>query len=332
MKRLRKIFKWFIIFFFALIVVVLIMSRGRIYSPDERSYGVTFSKKQAVNLGLDWRGAYLAALDDLKAKKIRLSAYWDEAEPVEGAYNWDDLDWQIDEANARGAQVILAVGGRLPRWPECHWPGWAKTLAPVDRQEKLLDYIAQTITRYKEETAITAWQVENEPFLPYFGECPPPDIKFLDAAIALVRQMDDRPVVVTDSGELSIWIGAARRADIFGTSMYRDTYSAHLKRYVHYPISPGFFRFKKNLTRLFAKPKEWVVIELQAEPWAPEPFQNISREERERTMSPEKFKDMIEFSGQTGFKDFYLWGVEYWYWEKTVNHDDRMWEEAKKLF
>ena len=93
--------------------------------------------------------------------------------------------------------------------------------------------------------------------------------------------MDTRDIVVTDSGELSLWVPAAKRADIFGTTLYRDTYSQLLKAYVHYPIEPGFFRFKKNISRLFANPQKWVVIELQAEPWGPRPFQYLSQEERD---------------------------------------------------
>jgi hypothetical protein len=114
--------------------------------------------------------------------------------------------------------------------------------------------------------------------------------------------------------------------------MYRDTYSKLLKRYIHYPISPGFFRFKKNITRLFAKAHDWIVIELQAEPWTPVPFQYASQEERDRTMNLEKFKDILEFARKAGFREFYLWGVEYWYWERSVNNNPGMWNEARVLF
>jgi hypothetical protein len=192
--------------------------------------------------------------------------------------------------------------------------------------------LTKVIERYKGNKQITAWQIENEPFLSNFGDCPAVDAKFLDQETALVRKLDQRPIVITDSGELSIWIPAAQRADIFGTTMYRDTYSSHLQNYLHYPISPGFFRFKKNLASLFATPEKWIVIELAAEPWGPVAYQNMSAAERGRTMDIAKFKDMLEFSRLAGFKEFYLWGVEYWYWEKTKNNNPEFWNEAKKLF
>ena len=344
-KHFKRAFFVLIIFLF----LIFLLSRGHVYKKEELEYGVTFSKKQAESLDLNWQEAYLAILDDLKVKKLRLSAYWNEIQPADNIYYWDDLDWQIEQAEERGVEIILAVGGRLPRWPECHYPIWTENLIAQDtknkitdrersklidqkRQDKILNYIEKVINRYKGNKQIIAWQVENEPFLAHFGDCPTLDKKFLDAEIALTRSLDSRPIIITDSGELSIWIPAARRADIFGTTMYRDTYSRHLKRYIHYPISPGFFRFKKNLTRLFAKPDKWIVIELQAEPWGPAPYQNLTKEERDRTMNLEKFKDILEFSRKAGFKEFYLWGVEWWYWEKEVNNDDGMWEEAKKLF
>ena len=327
-RRAKRIIFFLIILFF----LVFLLSRGHIYDKDELTYGITFSEKQAKDLRLDWQKVYLAILDDLGVKKIRLSAYWNVIEPTNGNFFWDNLDWEVKEASTRGAEIILAVGGRLPRWPECHFPNWTRGQSEEERGKSILNYIEKTVNRYKDYSQIIAWQVENEPFLSHFGDCPKLDRKFLDKEIALVRSLDSRPIVVTDSGELSVWIPAARRADIFGTTMYRDTYSSHLKRYIHYPIGPGFFRFKKNITSFFAHPKKWIVVELQAEPWTPVPYQNVSQAERDRTMNLEKFKEIIEFARLTGFKEFYLWGAEWWYWEREVNNNPAIWEEAKSLF
>jgi len=327
-KKFKFYFSILIIFLF----ILFLLSRGIIYGKKDISYGVTFSKKQSIDLGLDWKKNYLAILDDLHVKKIRLSAYWDEVEKENNIYDWEDLDWQINEAEKRNVEIILAIGMRLPRWPECHLPVWLNDKTQKEKDKETLEYIEKVIERYKKTKAIKIWQVENEPFLPHFGECPDLDKSFLDTEISLVKKLDKRPILISDSGELSLWVPAARRADIFGTTMYRDTYSNVLKRYIHYPIEPGFFRFKKNVSRFFAHPEKWLVIELQGEPWGPEPFQNLSSEERDRTMSYKKFLEIIEFSRKTGFKEFYLWGVEWWYWEKEVKHDGRFWQEAKTLF
>ncbi|MCU0679673.1 MAG: endo-1,4-beta-xylanase, partial [Planctomycetes bacterium] len=288
--KIKKTIKILLITIVIVTGALYLSSRGYIYEKDDLRYGLTFSKKQAENLGLDWRAVYLGILSDLQVRDLRLAAYWNEVEPEKNKYAWDDLDWQVENAKAHKAEVILAVGGRLPRWPECHFPDWAAKLTVAEREQEILEYIRETVLRYHGEENIVAWQVENEPFLSHFGACPEFKAAFLDKEIALVRSLDDRPVVITDSGEISVWIPAARRADIFGTTMYRDTYSQVLKRYVHYPIGPGFFRFKKNLASLFARPDRWIVIELQAEPWGPVPYQTMLKEERDRTMNLEKFR------------------------------------------
>ncbi len=327
-KRFKKFFSLFVVIFF----VLMLFTIGKIYPRNEISFGLTFSKKQAQNLGLDWKELYVLIFKDLGVKKIRLSAYWDEVEKVKNQFDWNDLDWQIKEAGKNNAQIILAVGARLPRWPECHLPDWVKNLNKKEREERTVYYIKKVINRYKNNKNIIAWQVENEPFLSQFGICPKFDKNFLDKEIQVVKSLDDRDIIITDSGELSDWVRASGRADIFGTTMYRDTYSKMLRAYIHYPIKPSFFRFKKNITSLFARPKKWIVIELQAEPWGRIPYQYLSAEERAKTMDLQKFKDMINFASQTGFKEFYLWGVEWWYWEKTKNNNPALWNEAKKLY
>lgn len=310
-----------------------VLSLADIYPQDQLVYGVTFAPKQAKDLGLDWQEVYNAAIQDLKIRKFRLSAYWDVIESEKGKYEWQENDWLLDQADKNNLSVILAVGGRLPRWPECHFPGWVKTADEESREQAELSYIKEVVNRYKDRKSITAWQIENEPFLPNFGECPQPDSELLDKEIALVRSLDSaRPIVVTDSGELSLWVMAAKRADIFGTTLYRNTYSKALESYVHYPLTPTFFRIKKNLAELFAHPEDWIVIELQSEPWSSQSYQNVSETERDRTMSPNQFKEIIEYARLTGFKEFYLWGVEWWYWEKTKQNRPFFWDEARLIY
>lgn len=312
--------------------LLFILSRTPVYKPEELHYGVTFSPQQSQGLGLDWKENYIALLDDLGVKRIRLSAYWDEIQPEPTQFNWDDLDWQINEAEKRNVEIILVMGNRVPRWPECHLPQWVESLDKNGREEKTLEYIEETINRYHHRPTLTTWQIENEPFLKYFGVCPEFDKNFLDTEIALARSLDSRPIIVTDSGELSTWIPAAKRADIFGSTLYIYTYTKKFDRYIRYPISYNFFRVKKNISNLFAHPQDWIIIELQGEPWAKEAFQNVSQEERNLTMTPDKFKEIEELSRKTGFRTFYWWGVEYWYWEKTVKNNSFYWEEAKRLF
>ena len=297
---------------------------------EQIEVGVTFSKIQAENMGLNWKEVYLAVLDDLGFKKIRLSAYWPEIEPEKDRFKFEDLDWQIEEASKRNVEIILAVGQRLPRWPECHIPSWAEKLKKEERQERLLNLITKIVNRYKGIKAIKYWQVENEPFLRTFGECPKLDKKFLDREIALVRKLDSsRKIIMTESGEFSTWIGAARRGDILGTTLYRRVYGK--LGYVKYPLPPVFYARKSLLIKKFFPVEKIIVIELQAEPWGPAPIQDLSIEEQYKTMSPEKFKEIIEYTKKSGFSEAYLWGVEWWYWLKVKHNNNDMWDSVKVL-
>lgn len=293
--------------------------------------GITFSNRQAEALGLDWRQTYLALLDDMGVQEIRIPVYWDLVEKESGAYNWEDVDWQLAEAKKRDAHIILTVGQRVPRWPECHIPSWAKENDAL-RKERLLVFVEQTIRRYKDHPEIEMWQVENEAFLPFFGICPKLDVATLDQEIALVHSLDPtRKILMSDSGELSLWISAARRGDVFGTTMYRDIYKEEIG-YYRYPIGPNFFRFKEWVVRLFTEQEEFYVIELQGEPWGPGWIGHMALQEQFKTMNEAQLRDTFTYAQRVGFPRIYFWGAEWWYWLKEKQASPAVWEEAKKIF
>lgn len=301
-------------------------------TPGLKEFGVTFSKPWAEELGLDWQKTFLAVLDDLGVKKIRLPAYWTEIEKVSGEYDWFNLDWQIAEAERRNAKIILIVGQRLPRWPECHIPEWAESLSKEEQENKLLTVIQAVVNRYKNSPVVEYWQVENEPFLPKFGICPEFDKKFLDEEIALVKSLDSRLIIVSASGELDLWLPAAKRSDILGTTMYRVIHTEKFRLgYVSYPLPPSFFHLKANLAKYLAGAEDIIVTELQAEPWGPKAIYEISPEERNKSLSIDQFKNNMEYAREVGFREAYLWGAEWWYWEKLHGREE-FWNFAQTLF
>lgn len=294
--------------------------------------GLTFSSRYATDLGLDWRATYLALLDEVGVKKLRLPVYWDLVEAEKGTYVWDDLDWQITEAKSRNVELILVLGQRVPRWPECHIPGWVNTLSPEERQASLLHFMTETVRRYEDESHLRMWQVENEPFLVFFGVCPPLDVRFLEREVAHVKTLDpNRPILLTDSGELSVWYRAAKRGDAFGTTLYRKIYKGNIG-YFTYPIGPNFFRFKAALVRLLTEQEKFSVIELQGEPWANGWVANVPLEEQYITMNPTLLEENVTYARQVGFPDIYLWGGEWWYWLKEKQNAPDVWEKARELF
>src|SRR3989344_7577954 len=99
--------KFFLISTLLLLIVAVYLTFGTTKRAEHMVWGVSFSKRAAEGLGLDWRSTYRAVLDDLRADHIRLGSYWDEIEPMPGAYDFSDLDWQIQEAAKQDVRVIL---------------------------------------------------------------------------------------------------------------------------------------------------------------------------------------------------------------------------------
>lgn len=301
--------------------------------PQMMQWGVSFSKLHSEELGLNWREVYLAILDDLGANELRLSAHWPMIEPERDVYNFTELDFQMNEARARGAHVILAVGRKSPGWPECHTPHWVGYMGWEEQQMEIKQYVTEVVERYREYPNIRYWQVENEPFLNFARHiCGDPDEDFFKEEVALVRAIDPgTPILTTDGGEFGLWYKAHEYADAFGSTMYLYVYTKHIG-YWRYPVYGGFFRFKLNMLEMIAGPlKPAVSIEVGLEPWLNQPIVQTTIEEQLEKMNMERFEKILAVARASGFSAHYLWGAEWWYYIKQKGHPE-FWERAKQLF
>ncbi|MBI4021781.1 MAG: beta-galactosidase [Candidatus Andersenbacteria bacterium] len=296
-------------------------------------YGATFSQVQAASLGLPWREVYEALLADLEVKRLRLVAYWPLVEPADGEFDWADLDYQMDQAAAHGAQVILTIGRKVPRWPECHEPEWLKGYSETEKQNRVMVLVAVTVARYRDHPALKMWQLENEPLLE-FGQCPPADRAFLAREEGIVRAIDGQHrILITDSGELNSWLPAAAYGDVLGTTMYRSVWSGRRNRPFRYDyLFPAWlYRAKARLVKVWHG-KDVLISELQGEPWGARPFTEMTREERAANFSQARFVAIRRFALRTQLPEAYWWGSEYWYWEKTLQKNPDFWELARGMF
>ncbi len=313
--------------FLAVIFIGAYLILRTIPPKEPEIFGVTFSEPFAKELGLDWQKVYESIFKDLGIRFMRIPIYWPIVEPEENKLFFDDVDWQLEKAKEYDAKVILVIGRKVPRWPECFEPDWAKSLSEEKKQELILKMIENVVRRYDSFPAVSTWQVENEPFLP-FGNCPMASAKFLDEEIAAVKKISNKPIIVSDSGEFGTWFGAAKRADIFGSTLYRYVWN-RIFGYMTYPLPPAFFRLKQGLLKLFVGEKPMIVVELQAEPWTPRALRDISIEEQFIYFNPARFREILEYTKKTGFDTFYFWGVEWWYWLKNNGYSE-MWDIAKE--
>jgi hypothetical protein len=316
MRRIRKILLWVLGVSAVIALIVAVLAYKPV--PENIEYGMSFNTVYARELGLDWRETYDAILGDLGVRKLRLAAHWPMVEPVRDVYNFEELDYQIAEAERVGATVVFAVGRRLPRWPECHVPGWIKERAWEE---------------HKNSPAIVYWQVENEPYLTVFAfeHCGEFDEAFLTEEVALVKSLDPtRPILVTDSGNLGTWAGAYRHGDAFGTSVYVHFWNPELGQF-RTLLPPWFYRAKEKVIALYYGEKPTYLIELSAEPWLVAPVVEVPLDIQYTRMNVEKFNDILAYARDTRYETQYLWGAEWWYWLLKQN-EPAMWNRGKELF
>ncbi len=332
-----KIIIYIVVLVFLFITTILIgeiLFKNLYPFPKQIKYGVTFSTKYAANLELDWKDTYVKILDDLKVRNLRIPAYWDVLEGKMGNLDFSQIDFMLFEAKKRDAKVILVLGIKQPRWPECHPPSWANNLSIANRQQKILLFISKVLERYKNNSEIVAFQVENEPFLESFGMgCDKPDENFLRQEVDLTRNLTNKTIILTDSGELGPWIKTMSLSDIFGTTLYRDVYNSYIG-YTTFPLLPYFYNLKSYTVRnLFAKDNEkTIIIELQGEPWSPDNnLLQMLLDKQIRLFPLKRFKQNVNFGKSTGFDEIYLWGVEWWYWMEMEGYPEYL-DYAKTLF
>lgn len=320
---------------------------------DQVRVGTTFSRKQCEYLGLDWKDTYLAILDE-GFDIIRLGAYWDEIEPEEDKYDFSFLDWQIKEARKKNIPVVLTVGMKAPRWPEYFIPDWvlAKARPAYGSDlgkngyigERAIKFIEKVVLRYRGETILCYWQVENEPLTRIGEKNWFIGIPFVEREAAVVRRLDQkgRPILMTVAvypnrflrffadlfGARDSVRESVKLCDIIGINVYPVVGSKFLGVGLYFgSTAEGRKRYFSEILSIIREggKKAWVT-ELQAEPW--EPGHLAYKEEKEpltgRTgLTEEAFREIREL----GVDTIFLWGAEYWRYRRR-RYGEMKWDET----
>ena len=324
-----KIFLMSLLGILVLFFVMYLILRPKV--QDNINYGVNFSKKYAEEMGMDWKDTYLKIINDLGTKNMRLVAYWDESEPSNNRYDFSDVIWQLDEAKKKNINVIMALGYKVPRYPECFEPEWVKKYSKEERERELLEYIKTAVVTLKGYDNIKIWQIENEPFWT-FGECEKSTRETIVKEVNTTRILDNRPILVQDSGEGGFWFPTYTLGDKLGISMYRkiwyDFWGIFFGKFIYfqYPLAHWTYKVKADLVGI---PYENILVtELQAEPWGPGLNSKLSQHDIDQTMSHHHFIDNLNYSQKGGFKDLYFWGAEWWLYMKENRGDSFYWDTA----
>ncbi len=330
MKRLFLFLFSLVLLTGALICAFLFLGLPSITAHQQ--YGVTFSAPYASSLGLDPKATLDTAITELGVKHFRIPVYWSTVEREKDRWDFSEIDWQLDKIRAAGGTATLVVGRKQPRWPECWMPEWSKSFSFEGQEVHVLRTIRETIDRYKTDSVVQDWQVENEPMLP-FGDCRMPGISTVFQEVALVRALDPtHPVVSTESGELAIWAGVGNIVDRLGVSVYRTVRNPMLgNANLHYWfVMPFTYRRKAELVKPFGV-QDVYISEFQMEPWSNKDLLQTPIAEQELIFSPSQMRDNFSFAGRMAIHQIDFWGIEWWIWMRDHGHPEYL-DIAKKMW
>jgi len=321
--------------------------------------GISFSPPRAAYLGLDYKAAF-KRLEALHFRVIRLSTYWDQVDR-EG---YDQLDWLMSEARKSHQPIALTVGMKALGWPEFFIPASAMPISGLRQGQDVasdstfrgaaLSFVADTVLRYRDNPALIAWQVENEPFNRAGPQRLWIDAEFLRDEIASVRQLDEhhRPLIVNAFSHFNLvfdqasarqgfdfrqWLGfdadsAERdglsvlgRGDVLGLDVYTAIGYQFLGR-DHMSHADGDWPDRLARVRDLARKqgKQAWITEAQAEPWE---ASDLSYADPKST-SPKAIRGIFDNLKDAGFTTVLFWGSEYWLWR--ADQGDSRWIDTIK--
>lgn len=295
-------------------------------------YGITWSIPYAQFLGVDSQDGLEAVLSDMDIKHVRIPAYWPLIEPTPDLLQTDWLQAQLDIVQKHGAKATVVLGARQPRWPECWIPDWALALTEDEQKAAQLVYIDHVFETIKDHPAVGAWQIENEATLRSFMKCRGNDNAFVKKEIDLIRAMEQsrpnpRPIVTTESGELTSWLTFATRVDRVGFSTYRVVRQSSGNVFRYSLIPPWFYSRKALLTSWILK--DTYVSEFQMEPWATTDIRYATQADNDETFSVRDVEKHFDFAERMNYQQIDLWGAEWWYWMKTQQGNEGYWNAIK---
>lgn len=307
------------------------------HSAVTHVYGVTWSPAYARYLGIDSVDGLRQVMGDLGLKQIRLPTYWTDIEPAQGQFDWTDLDAHLDVIKQQQGSVLMVVGAKQPRWPECWVPSWVKVLSPSARDQAQLDYVDAVVRRYANSSVVQAWQVENESGFLFstFGDCANDHPALLSEEMDRIRSLEQelhvaqKPIVTTTSGELSTWLFFPKTLDGFGVSVYRTVVNPQLGVLHYWFLTPQTYARRALLT---GHPvRSTFVDELQMEPWVTQDIRTTSFANQVKTFSVKDMQSNFAYAQDLGFSKIYFWGAEWWLWMKAQGHPE-FWQAAQAFF
>jgi hypothetical protein len=296
--------------------------------------------------GLDG-SATLDSLLEYPFELLRLGAYWDRIESTAGAFDTQELDWQLAAAERAGKKVILSIGPiKNFGYPEYYVPKHQLERPPregalvrPEDQASLLSaarrFISRVVTKYRSRDSIVAWQLEHEAVDPLgFEHSWRLGRDFVESEVATLRDCDpSRPVMMNGFLPTSSLVGlsqswrtrdqgdslavAPQLADIVGLDYYPRNALLRLGARTVYADGSGAKPPSALFAALHERGRRWMVAEGQAEPWETATVPPNPPGKSMFSCGPhhliENYNSAISWSSrETPLYAYLFWGAEYW--------------------
>lgn len=292
-------------------------------------------------------------LTGLGARHVRLSVEWDQVEPVEGLFDFELLDAELAAAERTGAKVVLSIGMKAQRHPEYYIPTWTfdkpggAPRSRADGAEVSRDPVLRTaaltmasaVVRHASSSpVIEGWMAENEPYLgsPRAHRWRL-DRDYVRELVAVIRANDPqaRPVVINHGEKLVFdhrWRWALADADVLAGSIYPYRFwpvpwGKQVQSILELgPLTPNY---PERARKARAIGKQYWLTELQAEPWADPDVRLITPTNPTKDLTPAHLRKNLDYGRRTGATRIYLWGAEWWLFQRDRYGDSRYWDIAR---
>ncbi len=297
----------------------------------------------------EWCAETLGALiRGLGTRHVRISVEWSQVEPRPGEYDFRLIDALLREADRSGAKVLLGVGVKAQRDPEFYIPDWVlakaelQGLVYIDRdpylRERALAMIEAVIAHVSGSPAIEAWNADNEPYVPSLrAEDWELSREFVRLERDAIRANDPKARIVSINHAQHFifdqrWKDALADGDALAASFYPfRTVEALGRSFVIAipelgPLEPNYAAQARSA---HATGKPFWLTELQAEPWVDEDIRLVGPDNPSPNLTAANFRKSIEYARRSGADRVYLWGAEWWLFQRQHYGDSSWWELAR---
>jgi hypothetical protein len=284
-------------------------------------FGATFSTKQAEHLGLNPETALENLCQSINLDSIRLCAYWDLIEEDRGELIIEWLNKMINICDQSDVEVVLAIGRKVPRWPEYHEPEWFHKLSEDEQNLAHRAFLTRMSEIYKSDDRIGSFQIENEPFFSFGHRESQYDIGFIKNLIREFTIELDKPVITTAPIHKFSLITERYAANKIGLNYYPTVFNDQFSKYLSFSWPIWLYKLRSKLLTWIDSDLEFFVAELQAEPWGPGTDLESNRNEWQKSITPGKLLKNFESMKSAGFKEIWFWGVEWWLYQQQLHEN-----------